>query len=234
MLIDAFIRIQNTLFIPGEILFAAWLQSTSKELFIKMPNKHKPTRHIVLGSFLYLYSHLSGTNSSHSFISDSGTFLTWSSRERRKQTVCDLSALAWWTHLLLSFSSTHHQDELVRQLHDGNLEAAAHIVGLSREALLGQQQEGVDHVVDEQEVPGFGDYSLNGAEAQQGRWGWGSSSSFARTATCHWSRSDALTISCFSAATRGISEWPEILNIWWSERKSLNNWKKNKQHVHDS
>lgn len=99
------------------------------------------------------------------------------------------------------------------QLHDGNLKAAAYIVGLPHEALLLQQQEGVDNVIDEQEVSGYREHSLDGAEAHQEDKGEVHLRPLLDGHSFLSPRSDALTIFGFSATTRGILEWPEKCNV---------------------
>lgn len=64
-------------------------------------------------------------------------------------------------------SETHHFHKLPGQLHDGNLTACSHVVDFSHNALLQNQQEGVDGVIDKQEMAGFREGSLDGAAAER-------------------------------------------------------------------
>lgn len=48
-------------------------------------------------------------------------------------------------------------------MHDGNLTACSHIVDFSHNPIFQKQQEGVDGVVDKQEMAGFREGSLDGA-----------------------------------------------------------------------
>lgn len=109
-------------------------------------------------------THLSGTNSSQSFTSESGTFFTLKIKKYLK---------LWWiaasccTFKWEQFLKTHHLNELPGQLHDGNLTAGPHIVDFSHAPFFQKQQEGVDGIVDKQEMAGFREGSLDGAAAQK-------------------------------------------------------------------
>jgi len=62
-------------------------------------------------------------------------------------------------------STSHHLNEFPGQLQDGNLTACSHIVNFSHNAFLQNQQEGVDGVIDEQEMARLREGSLDGALA---------------------------------------------------------------------
>lgn len=62
---------------------------------------------------------------------------------------------------------THHLHKFPGQLHDGNLTAGPHIVDFPHNPLFQNQQEGVNGVIDEQEMAGFREGSLDGAAAQR-------------------------------------------------------------------
>lgn len=64
-------------------------------------------------------------------------------------------------------SQTHHFNKFPGQLHNGNLTARSHVVDFSHSPFLQNQQEGVDGVVDEQEMAGYGEGSLDGAAAER-------------------------------------------------------------------